>query len=131
MRRCLWLAIALLAALPAGAAAKGDVRARIEGAVRCDARPGTSIVVRWSLRSVDANGRSEPFGAGGVYVKLVGARSHTAGGRSRRTGRFTARVRVPRGGIRRIEIALQGWRSAGGRTERADKRFPVENDPCR
>ena len=130
MRRAPVIALALLALLPASAPAKGDVRARIDGAVRCDARPGTTILVRWSLRSVVANGRSEPFGAGGVYGRLVGARSSTAVGRSRRSGRFTARVRVPRGGIRRIEIALQGWRTAGGRTERADKRFPVENDPC-
>jgi hypothetical protein len=130
------LTVATLAALlvAAPASGKGDVRARIEGPVRCDAASGSVITVAWRLASVE-RGKREPFGAGGVFVRLVGeARGRPmskARARAMGRGRYTADVRVPRGGIRRLQIGLDGIRRIADRTEPAPIYFPIENDPCR
>jgi hypothetical protein len=44
----------------------------------------------------------------------------------RAPGRYSARVRVPRGGIRKLTVGLKGWRIIGERRERADVLFPFE-----
>jgi hypothetical protein len=129
------LAVAALAALAVAAPAsgKGDVRARIDGPVRCDAAAGSTITVAWRLTSVEGD-RRRPFGAGGVFVRLLsrsGARPTKARARSARRGRYSARVRVPRGEIRRLQIGLDGTRYVGDRVEPAPIYFRIENDPCR
>jgi hypothetical protein len=121
------IAAALLALIAAPAAlAKDDVRATLVRSVDLDARQGERIWIEWKLE--DERGR--PFGAGGVFVRLRSA----AGGRTvwavtDGSGRFRVRATVPEGGIGRIEFGLQGWRTAGGRTTRADILFPLTNDP--
>jgi hypothetical protein len=129
------LAVAALAALAvvAPASGKGDVRARIDGPARCDAAAGSTIAVAWHLTSVEG-GRRQPFAAGGVFVRLLsrsGASATKAHARSRGRGRYSARVRVPRGEIRRLQIGLDGTRYVGDRIERAPIYFRIENDPCR
>lgn len=126
MRRAL-LAVGLGAAvlLPAGPApAKEGVRAKLDRPVNMQAAPGTRIRVAWTLRT---DGR--PFGASGIFVVLTsatGARRTRALANQDRPGHFVARIRVPRGGIRRVRIGLEGWRTAGGHTTRADAYFPVD-----
>lgn len=129
MRRVL-LAAVLLGVAAAPAAGKEGVRARIEGPVRCDAAAGSTITVSWRLVSRDGR----PFGAGGIYVRLLsdsGARPSKAYARERGRGRFRARVRVPAGGIRRLDVGLDGWRIIGKRRDYAPVSFPIQNDPCR
>lgn len=113
-----------LVALPASA--KDGVRAKLEGSVRLGAAAGTTIPVTWRL--VDARGNA--FGASGIYLRV----SSCSGGlrrlkaRNLGGGRFSARVRVPAGGIRRLRVGLEGWRiPAGGTAQRADMLF--EFDP--
>jgi hypothetical protein len=134
-RLAISLSVAALAALAVAtpAAGKDDVRARIEGTVRCDAAAGSTISVAWRLESVE-RGRRRRFGAGDVFVRLLsrsGARPTKARARSTRRGRYRARVRVPRGEIRRLQIGLDGIRYVGDRIERAPIYFRIENDPCR
>ena len=100
--------------------------------MRCDAAAGSTITVAWRLTSVEGD-RRRPFGAGGVFVRLLsrsGARPAKAHARSARRGRYSARVRVPRGGIRRLQIGLDGTRHVGDRIEPAPIYFRIENDPC-
>ena len=116
---------ALLLVLPA-AAAKDGVRAKLEAGSHLGAAPGTTIPIRWRL--VDANGRA--FGASGIYLRIsrCGGGLRRVKARDLGGGRFSARVVVPEGGIRRLRVGLEGWRiPAGGTARRADMIF--EFDP--
>jgi hypothetical protein len=48
--------------------------------------------------------------------------SATARGR----GRYMARVKVRKGGIRKLLVGLEGWRIVGDRRERADRFFQFD-----
>ena len=116
------LAVTVLLATPA--AAKEGVRARLEAPVALDARAGTTIRVVWRL--VDEEGR--PFGGGGIYLR-VSRCAHgplTVRATPRGPGRYAARVKVPKGGMRRLVVGLPGWRIIGERKERADALFPFD-----
>ena len=100
-----------------------------------DARAGTSFKVGWRLFSAE-NGRRKPFGASGVFVRLLSA----SGGNAEegfatahlgRTGEYTARVAVPSGGVGDIQIGLQGWTSGPAGARRSDHLFPITNNPLR
>jgi len=115
---------ALLAALPA--AAKNGVKATLTTHIPLDAEPGTQLRLAWTLGFVDDNGRRQPFGGGGVFVRLrsaTGAKAET--GFADGSGRFAATVFVPEGGIGDVEIGIRGL--ADGRP--SDLLFPITNDP--
>jgi hypothetical protein len=116
------LAVAVLAAGSAGA--KEGVEAMLLSAVPTDAAPGSTLRIEWRLVQLE-NGR--PFGAGGIFVRLVGAggAATTADAEATAQGRFSATAVVPDGGIRRIRIGLHGF--ADGRP--ADAFFRIVNDP--
>jgi hypothetical protein len=86
------------------------------------------VRVEWRLAEL---GSGRPFGAGGVFIRLVGAGgpTTTAGAAEIRPGRFAASLAVPGGGIRRIRIGLHGWTSGPRGTRRADLFFRIVNDP--
>jgi hypothetical protein len=143
-------ALLVLVAAPA-AVGKGAVRARLDRPVLVHAAAGETITVAWTLSYIES-GERRPFGASGVFVRLLsasGGRPVTAYGKGRGTGphrsgvgvpgAYIARVRVPQGGIGGIKIGLRGWRITRGRKEggriigerkeRADVFFPIDNDP--
>ena len=94
------VALAAVAAVAAPAAgAKEGVEAMLLSSLPQDAAPGTTVRVRWRL----ADPAGHPFGAGGIFVKLVGARgaSTTAAAEETAAGLYVASATVPRGGIRR------------------------------
>jgi hypothetical protein len=126
MRRLLVLPVLLAAgALPAmPAVAKEGVRAKLDRPVRLDAAPGRAVRVVWRL--VDEDGR--PFGASGIYLRVsrCGRPPLRVHARERAPGRYSARVTVPRGGIRKLVVGLKAWRIVGERRERADALFPFE-----
>jgi hypothetical protein len=103
--------LALVLALPAPAGAKDGVVARVLTPISRDAAPGTTVRVVWTLTVVEA-GKRRPFRAGYVFLRLVGpngARTPLAYGvEAGPGGRYRARVRVPRGGVRRVEIGIMG-----------------------
>jgi hypothetical protein len=123
--RCLTVCICAFALVALPASAKDGVRAKLEGGVRLGAAPGTTIPVTWRL--VDARGRA--FGASGIYLRVsrCGGGVRRVKARELGGGRFTARVRVPTGGIRRLRVGLEGWRiPAGGTAQRADVIFAFD-----
>ena len=120
---CVLIAAAALLAMPA--AAKEGVRAELDEPVRLGTPPGETIKVAWHL--ADAEGR--PFGAGGIYLRVTrcGGRSPmTVPATERSRGGYSARLKVPKGGIRRLRVGLRGWRIMGDRKERADVFFPFD-----
>lgn len=124
--------VALVAALPVSA--KEDVKATLETSIPLDAPPGTQLTVAWQLFSDDENGRREPFGANGVFVRLLSASGAAAtegvapvGAHA--TGEYETTVVVPEGGIRDVELGLAGWVSDAAGTRRSDLIFPITNDP--
>jgi hypothetical protein len=118
----------LIAASPA--AAKENVKATLTTPIRVDAPAGERLRVAWRLAYSDERGDERPFGAGGVYVRLVSASGAANVGNARGDrGVYSARVVVPEGGIADVEIGLMGWRSGAGGTRRADMIFPITNDP--
>jgi len=110
-----------LALMAAPATPKGGVRAIADGPVRLDTASGEKLRVTWKL--VDAEGH--PFSASGIYLQVsrCGRKPLLVSARELSHGRFTARFTVPRGGIRKLMVGLEGWRTFKGRTERADAIF--------
>jgi hypothetical protein len=105
------LAVALLASLASIAGAQENVVARVLTPISRDAKPGTSVTVKWTLTAAEA-GKRRPYRPGYVFVRLVGpggARTPLAYGvHLLRPGGYRASVKVPRGGVRRVEIGVLG-----------------------
>lgn len=113
----------LLLALVAPASAKEGVVAKVRVPVSRDAAPGTKVKMVWELTVVES-GRARPFGANGVFLRLVGrggSRSPRAYAVQFEPGWYRASARVPRGGVRRVVIGLMGWNDDGP----APVSFPV------
>jgi hypothetical protein len=111
----------------APAAAKEGVKATLETSIPLDAAAGTPLELAWTLASVDEDGRPQPFGAGGIFVRLSsasGTGAQTAFARGD-TGDYRATVLVPTGGIGDVQIGIRGF--ADGRP--SDLLFPITNDP--
>jgi hypothetical protein len=125
-RLALVLVLALLAAGSAGA--KEGVEATLLTAVPASAKAGTHLRIEWRLAELNSG---RPFGAGGVFIRLVGGRGSVTGAEARevRPGLYAARVRVPSGGIHRIRIGLHAWTSGPGGTGSAAEFFRIANDP--
>jgi len=127
------LTAALLCALVAAppAKAKEGVRAQLMSHLALDARAGTTITVTWRLYYMQ-DGRRRPFGASELFVRLrsaTGARATKAYGTGR-YGRYTAHIKVPRGGMAGIRFGLDGMRMyPDGRQEPGAMYFPLDNDP--
>jgi hypothetical protein len=128
MRPAHLTAVALLAAtgfLAHPAQAKQGVRAKLLAPVDMEARAGTLMRVRFKL--VDPSGR--PFSASDIYLRV----SRCGRGPLRITakhssinGRFSARFRVPRGGVRKLMVGLEGIRIIGDEQTRADRFFQFD-----
>jgi hypothetical protein len=124
----LLLAAAAALALAAGPGAKSGVVARLENPAVLRSAAGAKVTLLWTLRA-----GKQPFTGAGIYVRLSGRAGvkTTAQATELATGRFRARLTIPRGGVRSIVIALPGWRTDASGTRRADWRFPIVNDPTR
>jgi hypothetical protein len=118
-------AAGLVAALPA--AAKEGVKATLGTSIPLNAPPGTPVRVAWTLRYVDEHGRRQPFGGGGVFVRLLSASGWGAETRVARgeAGDYAATVLVPEGGIGDVAIGIHGWSDG----KPSDLLFPIRNDP--
>ena len=117
-------AVALVVTLPA--AAKDGVRATLTTRIPVRAPAGTQLKVGWTLAYRDLHGGRHLFGGGGVFVRLVSATG--AGAETtyvRCSGRCSATVRVPKGGIRDIQIGIRGYSTTGP----GDMLFAITNDP--
>jgi hypothetical protein len=101
--------------------AKEGVVAVADRPIDLAAAPGTRVHFAWHL--VDGDGR--PFGASGIYLRVsrCGRKPLLITARNRGPGGYTARFTVPRGGIRKLMVGLEGWQITPGATKRADRIF--------
>ena len=123
MRRVVVL-IALVAAsalVASAAPAKEGVRATLDSQLDLDTPAGKTVRVAWHL----SDGEGHPFGADGIYLRVsrCGARPLRIPARERGDGRYIARFKVLKGGIRKLMVGLKGWRIIGDKKERADAVF--------
>jgi hypothetical protein len=104
---CLLL-VALAAATPA--AAKDGVQAHLLQPVASGAHAGSFVTVRWTVTVRGPHGTREGFSAIGMVVRLVGAAgiSTTAVARENIGPPYSARMRVPVGGIAAVRFGLAG-----------------------
>ena len=115
------VAAAALLAVPAEA--KDGVRAKLARAVSLAPTADTTRTVTWRL--IDEYG--DEFKAGGIYLRvsrcgrapLIVAAKRSANG-------YTARVKVPPRGLRKVIVGLGGWQTGDGRTTRRDKFFQFD-----
>jgi len=128
---CAALAVAATLALATSASAKEGYRATLTSTIPANAKPGTTIRVAWKVTNAAGDG----FNATDVFVRLRGpargvATEGFAGFVAHADGAYSARVKVPRGGIAAVEIGIAGTRTyANGKSERADLLFPITNPP--
>jgi hypothetical protein len=110
-------------AVPA-AAKEAGVRATLDKPVRLGTAPGRTITVAWHL--VDRAG--QPFGAGGIYLRVsrCGRKPLIVYAAEHGSGAYSARVKVPRGGIRKLLVGLEGWQTIGEKQRRADAFFQFD-----
>ncbi|MBJ7348504.1 MAG: hypothetical protein JHC87_08050 [Thermoleophilaceae bacterium] len=125
------LTIGLSTALADNADAKGNIRATLDQSIPSDSTPGKLITVGWKLESERPSSSSksgaskyQPFGAGEVFVRLIGP----AGSRPTEAivdgrGHFSASVRVPSGGVKDIKIGIKGTTINADGTRRAGDYF--------
>jgi hypothetical protein len=114
------LALALVVLAPA-AGAKEGVWAELVTMPPAEALPGEQIHVSWTLQFLD-HGTRKPFGAGGIFIRLLDAAHGTAttAVANGSNGLFEATVQVPAGGIGGLQIGIHGT---------TDVYFPVRNNP--
>jgi hypothetical protein len=116
---------ALAQATPAST--KEGARARLASELPLGAPPARTVRVAWTVDVPDGRAGRRPFGACGMFVRLLsrtGAPSTHAFAGGRRCGaddgRYAAAARVPAGGIGGVRFGLRGT---------TDIYFPLENDP--
>jgi hypothetical protein len=118
----------LLALWAPTAVAKDGVVARVLTPISHDAQPGSRVTIAWTLTYPEA-GKRRPFGAGYVFARLVGPAGSRAplayGVHTRRPGGYRARVKVPRGGVKRLEIGMMGTVCDGDGCRTGPKLFPI------
>jgi hypothetical protein len=117
----LLVAIGGLLAVPA--AAKEGVRAKLDRPVRLGTAPGKTIRVAWHL----VGDRARPSSASRIYLRVSRCgRKPMRIPAVERAGGFSASLKVPKGGIRKLLVGLKGWRITGESRERADALFPFD-----
>jgi hypothetical protein len=120
--------------------ARNWVQATLIGPIPRSAPAGSAVTVRWKLWLRDQNGKVMPFGAAELFARIVNpARTHVTTAPARchtgrravycHDGRFYARIRVPSGGIGRIQVGIIGYSDAGGSLKAAPNLFPITNYP--
>jgi hypothetical protein len=99
---------ALAAAGPA--LAKEGAQAHLLQPLPATARPGSFVTVRWSVTVRDESGTRVGLSAIGMLVRLVGrgGASTTVVARENVGPPYSARVRVPAGGIRGVRFGVSG-----------------------
>ena len=134
MRIAALLTAVLLAALvlAPGGSSKEGARARLLTPLPLAAKPGSTLQVRWAVDVPDGQGGRRPFGASGMFVRLLsrtGAASTV--GLADGGGRFQTMLRVPSGGIGGVRVGLRGMSCDASGCRASDALFPLVNDPFR
>ena len=109
MKRFACLLVVALAAAP-GAAAKQGAQAHLLKPLPAHATPGKFITVYWSVDVPGPKATRLGISATSMFVRLIGrgGASTTAQSRESVGPPYSARVRVPPGGIRAVRFGVSG-----------------------
>lgn len=109
MRRLLPLAVAVAALAAPAASAKEGAQAHLLAPLPTRPIPGSLITVRWSVDVPGAHGTRVPFGAIGMFLRLLGRNGgSTSATAAQYRPPYRVRIRVPAGGIRAVRFGLEG-----------------------
>jgi uncharacterized RDD family membrane protein YckC len=127
MKRILFTAAAFALLAAPAASAKEGAEAHLLTPLPIHSRTGTIVTVRWTVDLPGSHGRGIPFGAIGMFARLVGTNGATTTATAKQSsGPFTVRIRVPSGGIRQIRLGLEGTAmEADGTPQPAPILFPT------
>ena len=104
--------------------------ARLTTSLPLQAKSGSTIRVRWTVNVLDDSGKRRPFGASGMFVRLLsrtGAPPTT--GYDDGSGSFGTTLKVPEGGIGGVRAGLRGTSCDASGCKPSDAVFPIVNDP--
>ena len=110
--------VVLVAALPA--AAKDGGQALLLLGIPHHRPAGSVITVRWTVKEAGT-----PFAASGMFVTLVGRGRSSTEVAPQKAPPYSVRIRIPAGGIRKIEVGLRGWAVTASGRHFAPVLFPV------
>lgn len=109
MKRAVLLALVVAVLAAPVASAKEGAQAHLLASLPAHPRAGSLITIRWSVDVPGTQGKRRPFGAIGMFVRLLGrsgaATSETA---PQYEPPYHVSIRVPAGGIRSIRFGLMG-----------------------
>jgi len=110
MKRSLVLAMVVALIAVGSAVAKEGAQAHLLAPLPAHPAPGTAITVHWTVDVPGDDGKRVPFGAIGMFVRLIGASGASTIATAPQTDGppYSVRIRVPRGGIRVIRFGLHG-----------------------
>lgn len=109
MRRILALAVSAAALAAPAALAKEGAQAHLLAPLPPHPRAGALITVRWTVDVAGTNGKRVPFGAIGMFVRLVSRSGASTSATATQThGPYRVRIHVPVGGIHAIRFGLHG-----------------------
>lgn len=109
MKRALLLAGVIgVLAVPA-ASAKEGAQAHLLAPLPAHPLAGSLINIRWSVDVPGTSGKRRPFGAIGMFVRLLSRNgASTSASAPQYEPPYHVRIRVPAGGIRTIRFGLMG-----------------------
>jgi len=99
--------------------------------VDLSAPSGSTITLHWKLWGHGHNGQVIQLRWGNLFARVInpsGTVSSSANASLRR-GTYTARVRVPQGGIGKIQIGIHGWSDTPTGRHPAPVLFVITNNP--
>jgi hypothetical protein len=109
VKRVLPFAVAVAVLVAPAASAKEGAQAHLLAPLPAHPLVGSLISVRWSVDVPGAQGKRRPFGAIGMFVRLLGrGGASTSATAPQYEPPYHVRVRVPAGGIRSIRFGLMG-----------------------
>lgn len=109
MKRVLPLAAAVAVLAAPVASAKEGAQAHLLTPLPAHPHAGSLISVSWSVDVPGTQGKRRPFGAIGMFVRLVGrGGASTSATAQQYEPPYRVRIRVPAGGIRSIRFGLMG-----------------------
>lgn len=109
MKRALLLAGVIAVLVVPAASAKEGAQAHLLAPLPAHPAAGSLINVRWSVDVPGTQGRRRPFGAIGMFVRLLGRNGTvTSATAPQYEPPYHVRIRVPAGGIGTIRFGLMG-----------------------
>jgi hypothetical protein len=109
VKRMLPLAAAVAVLVAPAASAKEGAQAHLLSPLPAHPLVGSLISVRWSVDVPGTQGKRRPFGAIGMFVRLLGRDgASTSATAQQYEPPYHVRVSVPAGGIRSIRFGLMG-----------------------